>query len=81
MPSLTRESKQVLVATIVTPDTCKAVMQDTAIKVAINHLPHIGSEKAILLGKAFIIDLFQRFKMVFNTLVILRSLGIARTIC
>ena len=55
-------------------------MQDTAIKVAINHLPHIGSEKAILLSKTLFIDLLKRLEMVFNALVILRILRLARTI-
>ena len=55
-------------------------MQDTAIKVAINHLPHIGSEKAILLSKTLVIDLLKRLEMVFNALVIFRILRLARTI-
>jgi hypothetical protein len=55
-------------------------MQDTAIKVAINHLPHIESEKAILLGKTLVIDLLKRLEMVFNALVILRILRLARAI-
>jgi len=38
-------------------------VKNTAIKVAINHLPHIGSEKAILLGKVLIIYLLKRFKV------------------
>jgi hypothetical protein len=46
-------------------------MNDAAIEVAVNNLSHIGPEKAILLGKALIIDLFQRFKIILNTLVIL----------
>lgn len=41
---------------------------------AINYLFHIGPEKAILLGNALIVDWFQPFKMVFNSLVIPRVL-------
>jgi len=58
MATLTRKCKQVLVATIATPDTCKTVVQDSAIQIAVNHLLHIRPEKTILLGKALIVDLF-----------------------
>ena len=80
MAAFAWKSQQNFVTAVSTPDACKAIMKDAAIEVAINHLSHIGPEKAILLGKALIVELFQRFKMVFNALVILRSLGIARTI-
>ncbi len=66
--------------TILTFDTGKAIMQDAAIKIAINDLSDIGPKKAILLGKAFIIDLLKRLEMVFNALVISRILWFARTI-
>ncbi len=39
-------------------------MQDTAIKIAVNDLFHIGPEKAILLCKPLIIDLFKRLEMI-----------------
>jgi hypothetical protein len=48
MNSLRRECKQVLMPTIATSDTGKAVMQNVAVKIAINHLPHIGAEEAVL---------------------------------
>jgi hypothetical protein len=80
MAAFAWKSQQNFVTAVSTPDARKAIMKDTAIEVAINHLSHIGPGKAILLGIALIVELFQRFKMVFNTLVILRSLGIARTI-
>lgn len=57
-PSLTRECKQIFMTTITTPDTCKAMMQDTAIKISINDLSYIGAKKTILLGKALIVDLW-----------------------
>ena len=41
---------------------------------------HIGPEKAILLGKTLVIDLLKRLEMVFNALVKLRILRLARTI-
>ena len=49
----------------------KAIMEDATIKIAVNDLSHIGPEKAILLGKTLIIDLFKFFKMIFNTLIVL----------
>ena len=57
-------------AAIATPDTCKAIVQDAAIKIAIDDLSDIGPKKAILLGKALIIGLFQCLKMILNTLII-----------
>ena len=45
-------------------------MEDATIEVAIDNLSHIGPEKAILLGKALIIDLLQRLKLILNTLII-----------
>jgi hypothetical protein len=52
-------------------NTGKAIMEDATVKISVNNLPHIRPEKAILLGKALITDLFQRFKIVVNALVIL----------
>jgi len=46
-------------------------VEDATVKIAINDLSHIGPEKAILLGKTLIIDLFKRLKVVFNALIIL----------
>jgi len=58
-------------STFFTFDPCKAIVQDAAIKIAVNDLPNIGPEKAILLGKTLIIDLLKRLEMVFNALIIL----------
>ena len=67
-------------STFSTFNPCKAIVQDAAIKIAVNDLSHIGPEKAILLGKTLVIDLLKRLEMVFNALVILRILRLARTI-
>ncbi len=50
-------------------DPCKAIVRDAAIQIPINDLFHIGPEKAILLCKPRIINLFKRLEMVFNTLI------------
>ncbi len=56
--------------TIATPDTCKTVVQDSAIQIAVNHLLHIRPEKSVLFRKTLVIDLLQRFKMTLNALII-----------
>jgi hypothetical protein len=80
MPSFTRKSQQKFVATVSTSDTGKSVMEDATIKIAVNNFSHIGAEKAVLPGKALIIDLFKSFEMILNTPVILRILWLSRMI-
>ncbi len=46
-------------------------MENAAIEIAINDLSHVGPKKAILLGKALIIDVLQRLEVILNTLIIL----------
>jgi hypothetical protein len=70
VPTLARKCQKILKAAVSTFDTSKAIVQDTAIKIAIDHLSHIRSEKAILPFKALFIDLFKSLKMVFDTPVI-----------
>ena len=60
--------------TILAFNTGKAVVENAAVKISVDNLPHIRPEKAILLGKALIVDLFQRFKIIFNALIILTVL-------
>jgi len=59
------------VTTLSTPDPCKSVVQDSTIEITIDHLFHIGAEKAILFGKMIVINLLKSVKIIFNTLVIL----------
>jgi len=80
VPSLAGKCKQVLMPAFTTPYPCKTVMKDAAIEVAVYNVFHIGAEKAILLCEPIIIDLFQRLKLVFNALIILRRLRIARSV-
>jgi len=53
-----------------TSNSCKSVMQDTAIKITIDNLSHIRPEKAILSFKALLIDLLESLTMIFNTAII-----------
>ncbi len=55
----------------------KAVMQNPAVQVTANHLLDIRTIKAILSLKPVLVDLLERFKMIFNALVIWSALGIA----
>ena len=53
-----------------TSNSCKSVMQDTAIKITIDNLSHIRPEKAILSFKALLIALLESLTMIFNTAII-----------
>ena len=56
-------------------------MEDAAIEVAIDDLPHIRPKKTILFGKAVVVNLFKSLKMILNTLIILRFQWLSRAIC
>ena len=58
----------------------KAVVQDAAVEVPVNHLSYVRAEEAVLLGKAIVIDPLQFFKMVLYTLIILGVLWFARLV-
>jgi hypothetical protein len=49
----------------------KAIVQDTAVEIAVDHMPHRRTEKTVLFDKTVVIDLLQFFKMILNTLIIL----------
>jgi len=55
-------------------------MEDAEIKISVNDLFHIGSEKAILLGKTVIVSLLKSFEMILNALVVRCALGIALSV-
>jgi hypothetical protein len=71
MSALAGEGQKIFKAALPTPDTGKAVMQNAAIKIAINDLSHIGTEKAILPGEVIIVNRIKSLKMIFDTLIIL----------
>ena len=48
-------------------------MKDAAIEVAVYNMFDIRSEKAIVLCKPIIMNLFQQLEIVFNTLIIFRK--------
>ena len=58
-------------AAVFASDPGKAVMEDSAIEVSVNDPFDIRTKKAILFSETVVVDVFQRFKVVFNALVIL----------
>jgi hypothetical protein len=71
VPALTGKGQKILMTAISTPHPSKTVMTNPTVKISIDNPPHIGSEKPILLGKAFIIDLIKSLKVVLNRLIVL----------
>jgi hypothetical protein len=70
VPTLARKCQQKFMTTVFTSDTGKSIVRNSTVKIAINHLSHIGPEKSILSFKALFIDLFKSFKMVFNIAIV-----------
>lgn len=71
MATLAREGKKVFMPAALALHTGEAILEDTAIQVAIENLPHIGAEEAVILRKDLIVDLFQSFKVILHTLIVL----------
>jgi len=69
--TLTREGNKVFMSAALAPHTGEAIMEDAAMQVAIDELPYVGTEEAVLLRKDLIVDLFQSFKVILHTLIVL----------
>jgi hypothetical protein len=80
MPPLAREGQKVFMAAFTTFHPRKAIVQDTAVEIAVDHMPHRRTEKTVLFDKTVVIDLLQFFKMILNTLIILRVLWFSRAV-
>jgi len=80
MPSLAKKCQEVLIVALFASDPGKSIAQDTAVKVAVDDPHHIGPKKAIALIEPLLINLLEPFKVVLDTLVVLRTLRIARLI-
>ncbi|MFH1912553.1 MAG: hypothetical protein ABIK91_11140 [Pseudomonadota bacterium] len=76
MAALTRKCQQIFVAAIFTFHAGKAVVQITAIEIAIDHLFDIWPPEAVLPGEMFIVALDKDFKIVLYTAVVVRRLRI-----
>jgi len=62
---------------VLASDPCKSIMQNSTVQVTVNHLLYIRTEESIFPLKPVLINLFEPFKIVFNTLVIWGALGFA----
>ncbi|MFZ3114518.1 MAG: hypothetical protein WA133_02200 [Syntrophales bacterium] len=61
-------------ATVFTFHTGKAIVQITAIEIAIDYLLDIGPPESVLPGEIVIKDLEKGFKIIFNAAVVIRIL-------
>ena len=50
---------------------CKAIVQNTAVQIAVDNLFDVRSEITVFLCELVVIDLFQIFKIVLDTQVVL----------
>jgi len=74
MPSFTRKSQQVFMAAVFAFHAGKAVSQIAAIEITVNHLLDIRPPEAVLPGEVFVVGLNEGFKIVLDTVVIIRIL-------
>ena len=81
VPSFAGEGQEILVATVFAFYTGETIVEDAAIKITVDHLLHISTEKSVFDGEAFVIDLFKFLKVILNALVILGILRFARAVC
>ena len=77
MAALAGKSQQIFVTAVSTFDPCKAIMEDASVQETVNHLFHIGPEKAVPGCEPIVIGLLQRLKVILNTLIVLRLLWLS----
>jgi hypothetical protein len=58
-------------------DPCKAIVEDAAVQIAVDDLFDVRPEETVFLCELAVIDLFQIFKIVLDTLVVLGFLGLS----
>ncbi len=58
----------------------ETIMQVAAVQIAVNHMFDVGTKEAVPALEPILIDLFECFKMIFNTMIIWGVLGIALAI-
>jgi len=80
MSSLARKCQQIFVATVFTFHAGKAVVQITAIEIAVDHLLDIRPPESVLPGEMLVIDLDKGLKIVLDAAVVIRRLRISWTI-
>jgi hypothetical protein len=80
MAALAGKGEQIFMAAVRTPYAGKPVMQVAAVKIPVDHFPHIRAEESVTPAELLAINLFKRLKVIFNTLVIVRSLRVSRMV-
>jgi hypothetical protein len=75
--SFTRKRQQIFVAAVFAFHAGKAMMQISAIEIAIYHLLDIRPPEAILFGKLVNINLHKGFKIILDAVVIIRILRLS----
>jgi hypothetical protein len=73
MAALARKCQEVFMAAVLTLHAGEPVMEDAAIKIAVDHLPHISTQEAALGGEALLIDPLEFLEVIFNASVIFPS--------
>jgi hypothetical protein len=81
VPSFAGEGQEILVATVFAFYTGETIVEDAAIKITVDHLLHISTEKSVFDGEAFVIDLLKFLKVILNAPVILGILRFAMAVC
>ncbi len=76
-----REGQEILVATILAFNAGETIVEDAAIKIAIDHLLHISTEETVLGGKALVIDLLKFLKVILKASVIQGIFRFPRAVC
>ena len=70
VPALAGEGQKIFVTAVCAFDTGKSIVEVATIKITMNDAGNIRPKESILPLKPFLIDLFECFKMSFNTLII-----------
>lgn len=67
-------------AAVRTPDAGKPAVQVPAVKIAVDHFPHIRAEESVPPTELLVIDLLESLKVIFYAVVIGRILRATRTV-
>ncbi len=66
-------SSEIFMTTVITTHTRKPVVRNPAVKVPQHHLPDIGAKESVSALEPVFTDLFECFKMILHTLVLVRQ--------
>ena len=66
MAALAGKCQQLLMSAVGAPDAGKPLAQVAAVKIAVDDILHKWAEESVLSTEALVIDVFERFKIVFG---------------